>query len=182
MLTFNKTRRTAVLSLLISALSLSAGGPSKIGSPAPELALKDQFEKEFRLSAARGEMLLLVCGDKNGSNFTGNWSNAVRSRFESNGSMPLRIVPIANLSGVPSFLRGLVKKRFVGNDPAAPPKLAILLDWEGDLERLYGFTEDLANVYLIDQSGNLQFVAAGKGTDSETKELVDAIARLLPSK
>lgn len=175
-------RRTIVLTLFVSALTVSAASPSKIGTPAPDLTIKDQYEKEFRVSASRGEILLLVCGDRTGSDFTGNYTDAVQARFGANGSLPLRIVPIANLSSVPSFLQGMVKKRFVGTTESGQPKLPIFLDWEGDLERLFGFTEDVANVYLIDKSGNLQFVAAGKGTEPETKELLQVIARLLATK
>jgi hypothetical protein len=176
------TGRTSVLTLILSAVAVSAASPSKIGTPAPDLVLRDQYEKEFRVSASRGEILLLVCGDRTGSDFTGNYTEAVRNRFESNGSLPLRIIPVANLSAVPSFLQAMVKKRFTGTNQSGQPKLAILLDWEGDLERLFGFTEEMANVYLIDRAGTLQFVGAGKGTEAETKELLNAIARLVATK
>jgi hypothetical protein len=177
---FTKFRKaSAAAAFFALAMAAALQGAGKIGSPAPDLVLKDQFDKEFRVSASRGQVLVLVCGDREGSNYTGAWTEAVTKKFERSGSLPLRIVPIANLSGVPSFLQSFVKKRFVGPDPATQPRLPILLDWEGDLERLYGFAEGLANVYLIDRAGTLQFSGSGKGTEPETRALVDAVSRAL---
>jgi hypothetical protein len=44
--------------------------------------------------------------------------------------------------------------------------------------RIYGFTDDLANVYLIDKKGLLRYTACGKGTPDEARRLLEMIGKL----
>jgi hypothetical protein len=154
-------------------------GGATIGSPAPDLVLKDQYDNDVRLNGFRGETVLLVCGDRNGSEFTGAWAGAVREKFD---STRVRIVHIANLQAVPVFIRGFVKRRFVEPNADGRPKSSVVLDWGGDLPRVFGFREGLANVYLIDRNGVFQFTHAGKGTAEEVAGLLTAIDRTLAVK
>jgi len=86
---------------------------------------------------------------------------------------------MANLGGVPGFMRGFVKGRFKGTTPEGRPKSAVLLDWSGTVARLYGYRDDMTNVYVIDQQGVLRYKAAGRGTSEEVNALLPALDQLL---
>ena len=164
--------------LLLFVPSLSAAS-APLGSAAPDFHLKDQFNNEFRLSDVAGETVLIVCGDREGSKYMNPWGIAVRQKYPSGKSAPVRIVSIANLRGVPAFIRPLVKQTFLKPGPDSKPTPPVLLDWEGQFARLYGFQSQLANVYLIDRTGVLRFVIAGKGTSQETDDLLGALEKVL---
>ena len=55
-------------------------------------------------------------------------------------------------------------------------------DWDAEIAKLYGFTEDLTNVYLIDEQGMLSYRACGKGAPEETRKLLDMIASMRQTK
>lgn len=169
------------LVLLLLALE-PAGGIPRINSRVPELVLQDQYGKQVRLSDFPGRVVLLVCGDRTGSEFTGMWAGPVIEKFGSADGAPVRLLHAANLEAVPSFLQGVVRKRFSQPNPDGSPKKPVLLDWDGRIARLLGFEEGLANVYLIDRAGTLAFIGAGKGTAAEVSALMAAIDSALGAK
>ncbi len=173
--------KTVASLLLILALLPSAGaGQAKVGAPAPDFVLKDQYDQEFKLSQRRGTVLLIIYGDREGSSLIDNWARAVREKYTQER---VKIVPIISFEGVvPWLLRGYAKGKFRGTTPQGQPKSAKLLDWDGALTRQYGSREKLANVYLIDAQGVLQYAAAGKGLTQETEPLRQAIERVLKAK
>jgi hypothetical protein len=158
------------------------GAKPKIGSPVPEFVLQDQYGNQMRPSDFPGRVVLLVCGDRTGSEYIGMWAGPVIDKFGSAPTAPVRVVHAANLEAVPSFLQGIVKKRFSQPNGDGTVKRPVLLDWNGHIARLLGFEEGLANVYLIDRSGMLAFTGAGRGTPAEVAALMEAIDRALGTK
>ena len=161
-----------VFPALVTALSAAV---ASIGSIAPDFAIKDQYDHEVRLSSQRGQPVLLICGDRLGSDYMGAWAAAVRKSAEASS---VKILRIANLRAIPSLLRSYVKRQFLKPRANGKPNSPVVLDWDAEVAGLYGFTEDLTNVYLIDEQGMLRYRAAGKGTPEETRKLVDMIANL----
>jgi hypothetical protein len=145
-----------------------------IGKIAPDFSIKDQFDREVQLSSQRGKPVLLIYGDRLGSDYMGAWAAAVE---DSAIASSIRIIRVANLHAVPSLMRSYVKRQFLKPNPEGKPKSPVLLDWEAGLAKLYGFTEDLTNVYLIDQAGVLRYSACGEGTHEETGRLLEMIAK-----
>lgn len=164
------------IGVLATAVPLPAQAP--VGAPAPDFTLGDQYDSGLTLGSLRGRVVLVVAGDRHGNQYMGAYTHAVRERF---GRDRVRIVRIANLRGVPFFMKGYVRGRFRGTNPDSTPKASVLLDWGGVLARLYGFRESLTNVYLIDRAGVLRYTAAGQGTDSETRALTEALEAVVTS-
>jgi len=168
--------------LLLTPSSLAGTGEAKVGSPAPNFSLQDQYDQEFDLSKYRDTVVLLIYGDREGSEFNGEWLKAVNERYNQPGHAQVKLVLIANLEGVPGFVHGFVKKRFQGTTPQGNPKRSVLLDWEGVVAQLYGFQQGLSNVYLIDHHGLLRYMAAGRGAPQDLEPLFQAIDRVLSTR
>ena len=160
----------AVTMVGLCAAPLPAQAP--LGALAPDFTLRDQYDSALTLGSLRGRVVLVVAVDRHGNQYLGAYTHAVRERF---GRDSVRIVPIANLRGVPFFMKGYVRGRFRGTNPDSTPKSSVFFDWGGVLARLYGFRESLTNVYLIDRAGVLRYTAAGRGTDPETRALTEAL-------
>jgi hypothetical protein len=152
-----------------------AAAAAQIGSVAPDFTLKDQWEHETQLCSQRGKPVLLIYGDRLGSEFMSVWAAAVR---ESPSASSMNVIRIANLRAVPGPFHGFVKRKFQSPNDDGKPKSAVLLDFDGVVAKIYGFTGDLTNVYLIDRKGMLRYTACGKGTPEEARRLLDMIAKL----
>ncbi|HZS46522.1 MAG TPA: redoxin domain-containing protein [Blastocatellia bacterium] len=154
--------------------STAAAAQAALGGPAPDFVLKDQYDHEVRLSQLRGQVVLLVYGDSEGTNFFQSWVATVRQKFPAD---KVRLVPIVNFDGgVPGFMHGHVAGKFQGKTPDGQPKTSKLMDWDGVIAKQYGAVKKLTNVYLVDRQGNLKFTASGKGTADDTEGLMQSIA------
>jgi hypothetical protein len=164
-------------SLILALWQSAAAAQARVGAAAPDFALKDQYDKETKLSQLRGGAVLLVYGDSDGSNFFQNWFAAVRQKFPPDR---VKLIPIINFDGgVPFFMKGNVAGRFQGKTADGQPKTAKLMDWDGLIAKQYGATKKVTNVYLVDSQGALQFSGAGKGVGQETDGLMLALERIL---
>jgi hypothetical protein len=146
-----------------------------IGEAAPEFVSNDQYGQVFRLTAHRSRPVLLICGDRLGSDYMGVWARAVRQSAEAD---TVEVVRVANLHAVPPYFHTFVIHQFQGKNSDGTASSPVLLDWDGVLAKTLGFTDDLTNVYLIDTRGWLSYRASGKGTSDETQKLVAAIGTL----
>ena len=146
-----------------------------VGSMAPDFTIKDQYDHDVRLSSLRGKPVLLIYGDRLGSDYMDAWAAAVRKSAVADS---VNVVRIANLRAVPSLMHSFVRRQFAKPDSQGKPNSPVLLDWDANLAKIYGFTEDLTNVYLIDDKGILRYTANGRGTPEETGRLVDRISNL----
>jgi hypothetical protein len=167
------------LALVVGILAIRpafAAAQTPVGSPAPGFELRDQYDSVFTLGSTHGRVVLLVVGDRHGNQYMGVYTRAVRERF---GRDQVVIVRIANLRGVPFFMKGSVRGRFRGANPDGTPRSPVLFDWGGTIARLYGFRSDLTNVYLIDAGGTLRYAAAGQGAAAEVGRLLEAVERTL---
>jgi len=165
-------RRSSVLHVALLAFALG------IGQPAGPLVLTDQYDHEFHLDDLRGSVVILIVGDRTGSDYMSAWSHGIRARYKAQEYPQLKIVPVANLASVPGFLHGFVKKKFLSKDPAHPAS-PIQLDWQGAVAQRFGFHNGVTNVYVIDRDGVLQYEGSGKGTEAELERLFQGLESLL---
>ena len=129
----------------------------ELGTVAPDFILKDQHDAEFRLSQFRGENVLLFGFDKDSIDHGEIWLNLFLDRYAEG----LRILPIANGSGLPFFARPFLKGKIKADlrEAAAELKLSsLLLDWTGEVSRQYGMPLQRPTVVLIDRAGIIQLV------------------------
>lgn len=158
-------------------LILLAGLPGQAAETALiDFELQDQFKRSHRGDDWHGKMLLLIGSDQKGSQFDAVWEQAIRDSVTGGPDMgSLRIVHVADLRGVPFFLKGVVRKKFP-EDTANP----IILDWKGKFATAYGFEGDKANILVFDRNALLRHQLAVAGIDSQKLgQLVDVVDTLL---
>lgn len=160
--------------LLMSVLSVGAAAQAA-DSALIDFELTDQFEQIHRDDDWRGDALLLIGSDRNGSQFSAAWERAVRENATGLADMgSLRIVHVADVSGVPFFLKSVVRRKFPGD--AGNP---IILDWKGVFAAAYGFEKDKANMLVFDRHAGLRHQVAAAEIDSKKLgELIDVLIAL----
>lgn len=156
------------VAILILLLSVTEGGQSIIGSPAPDFALQDQYDRPFTLRQYEGRVVVFLASDKEGSTQNQPWEKAISERY-GNG---VSVYGIADVRSVPFFLKGRIKSDFKKN------KDGILLDWKGDVFKAYGLAEKVSNVILIDKYGVVRYVYSGAATEKAVERLFSVIDKL----
>lgn len=150
------------INLLLWALLVCVVGQAA-GSVLIEFELNDQFKNIHRDDDWCGDVVLLIGSDQKGSKFDAVWEKAIRDSMTGLVDMEsLRIVHVADVRGVPFFLKGVVRRRFPGGN-ASP----IILDWQGRFATAYGFAKDKANILVFDRQARLQHQIAVEGINSQ---------------
>lgn len=157
------------------AVCTARGSSATIGSAAPDFSINDQYDHPIQLSSYRGKPVLVIYGDRKGSDYMGAWVQSVRPELKAVG---VKIIQAANLKSVPGFMEGFVKRKFLGKTANGQPSAPVILDWNGQIASVYGFRDSVTNVYLIDAHGILRFSASGKGSLEEARPLAEAINAL----
>ncbi len=130
---------------------------------------KMRTEKEFK-----GKPLIAFASDKGGSKYSDARITGIQTGLkEKEGTRPAAVLAVADLSAIPSLMRGAVKRVL-----PKPEKLSLILDWEGVFDKAYGFKENKCNILVFSNSGVLMFQGAvTKVDDEKVGEIVAMIAK-----
>lgn len=166
MINFNKV----FLAFFLMAASFSAalGASNEMIDPvrAPEFELKDQYDKPSTYRFPKQKVTVLTFGDRKGSEQIEGW---VRPLWDKYGDR-IDQRGVAVLSSVPAFARGLVRQIF-----KSQVKFSVLLDWKGDVSKSYGYEGGKANLYVIDQSGQIVLKVTGAASQRELARVFNQI-------
>jgi hypothetical protein len=128
-----------------------------------EFEIPDQFEQIHRRSDYVDSYLVVIGSDRKGSQFNPKWGLAIEEALgERPDRVPVEVVYLADLDGVPGFLKGFIRSKFPED-----PLLWILMDWEGVFSGAYGFERKNSNVLLFSPTGDLLMRAFGREPDPE---------------
>lgn len=147
--------------------------------PAPAIPqrveLSDQYETPHVLTFPTTNVTFLTIADRKGSEQIAGWVTALKARPE----MPVDIRGLADVGGVPGFLRGRIRKRF--QETILYP---VMIDWSGKVCAQFNYVPDQANVYIIDRNGGVVGHFSGKASEASLKEAFVALdkAQLAPAK
>ncbi|MEM8997220.1 MAG: hypothetical protein AAGF23_20725 [Acidobacteriota bacterium] len=123
--------------------------------------LEDQFGEATTSGDLEGRPALVIAADGGGSDFTGPWSAELGEAIAELGlGDRVRILGLADLRSVPSFMRKRVRGTF-----STDPSDATLLDWSGVFAEAYGFEKRHCNLILFDADGAVAQQAAVQGLD-----------------
>ena len=108
--------------------------------------LKDQFDRVYRGRDYGGHIVVLVGSDKDGSQYNGKWSRAIHESLRGEPNLDhVRFLGMADLRGVPFFLKGYVKGKFPRDKDQW-----VLMDWKGRLiHRAHGYEVDDGKLRVI---------------------------------
>ncbi len=134
--------------------------------------IKDQFDKIHTDKDLSNSIVIIFGCDKDGSKYNQIWSKAiVDSLRNEEGFDQLKSLAVADLRGVPFFLKGFVKGKF----PRERGKWA-LMDWEGEFAKSYRFEPKSCNIAVIDRSGVV--VHSMYGQEIDYRKLKAVLERL----
>lgn len=156
-----------VFGILFSGVSIEMMGQS---NTLISFSLEDQFDINYTNAQYEGYYVLLVGGDRKGSDYCFAWSDAIKEKME-NDSMKNKIkaLGIADLKAAPTFFRGFIKGKF-----PKEMKQSVLLDWEGIFSEAYKFHDDVANIIIFNPEGNRIYISIA--TDVEDSQLSEIIS------
>lgn len=115
--------------------------------------LKDQFNNSYTEKDFMNHVVIIVGSDKEGSQYNERWSLAIYdSLIKKNLVDSVRFLPVADLRGIPFFVKSLVRSKF--------PKEKyrwILLDWQGRFAEAYNFTPNASNIIILDKDFKVNY-------------------------
>ncbi len=164
------TRPTAALVLL----ALAGAALAQPAAPEPAaLVLEDQFDRKADLSAYRGAVVVLVYGDRRGTDACKSLGEQLHVCWhpDAKGQPPakaqaapvvgldglapgkaapdVRVIPVACCGKVPGPLRGVIRTQIARGAPDVP----VWLDFADTMKANYGLTAGEPNVVVFDASG-----------------------------
>ncbi len=190
--------KTALLALVLT-LAFGGTGFAQVAPAKPaELVLEDQFERRHDLAAYRGEVVVLVYGDRKGTDACREFGEKLHVLFHpaAAGQPPAkaRTAPVAALQGVPAGRRSpdvvVVPVAAAGSVPAvvrdlirtqvakASPEVPVWLDFSGVMEKEYGLRPGQPNLAVFDAAGRLRLKVNGTPDQPTVDKLVQTIQNL----
>jgi hypothetical protein len=162
-------------SLLLTLLSLLAAPlfAAETNAPFRQLVLRDQFDRQHWFEAGSNAVTVITVADRKGSEQVEGWVRAIKTRYAE------RVVQlgVADVSAVPSPMRAMIRKKFAEQYSATP----VLLDWKGEVTKLFPAQSGVVNVLVVSRSGGLMKTLVGPVSDDGLARLHQAIAPLLPA-
>jgi hypothetical protein len=149
-----RTLKTISCLLLCGCFFGCSGALPRLGS-LMSFELEDQFRNSHSHADFKGRVLVVIGSDRGGASAAENWGKALaRSLKPETDSGRMSLIALADLEGVPFFLKDYVGGKFSKNagDWA-------LMDWKGLFADSYGFIAGNANVLVFDKEGVLVYQA-----------------------
>jgi hypothetical protein len=185
-------------SVVMAALAGATWADPSTPPPRPTIAMEDQFERVHRASDHRGDILVLIYGDRRSADANkalGEWLHVTfhpsarglppaQARRQPVRPLPglapgqrspdVLAVPVACIGNVP----GLVRKLIRGQVRSGSPEVAVWLDFAGQMKDLFGVKSGVPNVAVLDAKGNYRHAVSGKLDARQLAELAEVIEKL----
>ena len=183
------------LALLVSAAVAAAQPPAP--QPVP-LVLEDQFEMLAALADLRGSVVVLVYGDRKGTDACKALGEQLHVLWHPtakglppaeakaapvvglDGLAPgqsapdVRVVPVACCGKVPGPVRGVIRSQVAKGSPDVP----VWLDFGETMKTGFGLTAGEPNVVVFDAAGRLRMRVNGTPDQAALDRLVKAVQGL----
>lgn len=115
--------------------------------------LRDQFNNSYTEKDFTNRIVIIVGSDKEGSQYNERWSLAIYDSLKKENLIDsVRFLPVADLHGVPFFIKSLVRSKF----PRAKHKW-VLLDWKGLFAHAYIFIPKASNIIILDRNSKVVY-------------------------
>jgi hypothetical protein len=172
----NPTAIVLALALALSGELLAESTPEPV-SPL-RFELEDQFGELHTSDQVDSQYLILIGGDRRASEESRQWA-ATAHGFLTDSALNLasvQVVRVADLRGIPAAMKGLVSKKMRGRYSTP-----VLMDWHGDLAGRFGFQPNVANIALIEISGEIVMQMQPElPEEQQIANLKQALAELKP--
>lgn len=166
------TQALALVLLSPTLVSLSAADRTE----ALRFELEDQFGDLHSAADFEGRPVILIGSDRAGRQESQIWAQTVGNLLETDAGLLGRaeILRIADLRGVPRFVKGTVTKQL-----RRGLETSLLLDWDGQVVGFYEFQPEIANVVLLNRDGAVVLrIESGEPQREELEDLKRAMLAL----
>jgi len=187
------------MTLMGSLLALALLTPSDNQPKAmPNVVIADQFEKPRQMASERGDVVVLIYGDRSSANANQALGSALHVAFHpsAKGQTPaksatapvrapadwpaqtpvpdVRVVPIASVGKVPGVVANMIRGQF----KKASPEVPVYLDFEDRMKQHFGLSAGVSNVVIVDTNGMIRAIMHGTFTAEKTTETIKLIEQL----
>jgi hypothetical protein len=133
-----------------------------------DFEIEDQFKVEHDRESLLGTPFCLVGSDRDGKVYNRLWGPAIDDSLMARGiDGEIHHLGLADLRGVPFFLKGFVRGKFPKEDVSP-----ILMDWKGRFPQAFDFMPGECNILVFDERGELLLRHHGKEPDPQGLEKV----------
>ncbi|MCE9531154.1 MAG: hypothetical protein K8T89_08525 [Planctomycetes bacterium] len=193
-------KSTAIWILMGLFVAGSAFGetPPRAEPPKAVLTLEDQFEKKQDISQFRGDVVVILYGDREGMPANRGLGEKLHVHYHptAKGSPPaqankapvvalpgvregvrspdVRVLPIACIGKVPEVVKNLIRARVKKESP----ETLVLLDFEGKMQSQFGMKEGMSNLVVLDALGRVRLRSTGELDAAKFTKLTQAIDSL----
>lgn len=173
--------------------------PAKAAEPkAAELILEDQFSRRQDLAALRGDVAVLVYGDRRGTDACREYGEKLHTLFHPTaaGQPPAKartaavvalpgvaagvrspdvfIIPVAAAGNVPGVVKDLIRTQV----KKASPEVPVWLDFTGVMEKDYGLRAGQVNLAVFDAAGRIRLKVNGTPDEATQTKLLQTLQNL----
>lgn len=186
------------MSLLVLLLGLSFPGSPEVSIP--DVTLEDQFEQLHDVKHHRGDVLVLIYGDRKSADANKALGEQLHVTFHptAKGKSPkeaqkapvtplpdakpgtrspdVLAIPVACIGPVPQLVRKLLRAQIKSGSPDVP----VWLDFGDVMKKHFPFQAGVPNVVVLDKQGRYRYAAAGTPTTdglSKLRSVIDALRR-----
>ena len=191
---FSRDAKRSVFVLLTGALVAFAQPPAMPVA----LVLEDQFDRKTDLADLRGAVVVLVYGDRKGTDACRTlgeqlhvaWHPAAKDQPPAKAQqapvVPLPdlkpgqvspnvlVIPVASCGKVPGGIRGVIR----GQIAKGAPETVVWLDFADAMKAMFGLTAGEPNLAVFDASGRLRMKINGAPDQAATEKLMRGVQAL----
>jgi hypothetical protein len=186
-----------ILSTALAAVVLSATVEAQ---PAPKavLSLPDQFERKHDIAQFRGDVLVILYGDKDGMPANKGLGQRLQLHYhpgakdlpptqahrapvsplpglkEGQRSPDVKVLAVVCFGKTPEAIKNIIRNRVRKESPESP----VLLDFEGKTSAQFGLKEGKPNLAVIDATGQVRLTSAGELDAAAYTKLTETIDSL----
>lgn len=188
-----------LIPLVLAATIPAAHAQQPAAAPKPtELVLEDQFDRKADLSELRGQVVVVVYGDRKATDACRALGESLHVFWhpEAKGQPPRKaqaapvaplenlkpgqaspnvaVVPVACCGKVPGAIRGPIRTQIA----RASPDAVVWLDFADTMKTMFGQTAGEPNLLVFDAAGILRMKLTGTPDEAATGRLVKAVQEL----
>ena len=184
--------------ILLTLLAFTPADAPKVSDRPVELILEDQFGRKQDVAAYRGEVVLMVYGDRRATDACREFGEKLHVLFHPSAAgqaaAKARNAPVAPLQGLPAGRRSpdvvVLPVAAAGNVPGvvrdllrtqvkkASPDVPVWLDFTGAMAEKFGLREAQPNVAVFDAAGRLRLKVNGTPDQPTVEKLLQTVQDL----
>jgi hypothetical protein len=167
-------------------------------APKATLTLPDQFERKQDIAQFRGDVLVILYGDKDGMPANKGLGEKLQLHYhpgakdlpstqahrapvsplpglkEGQRTPDVKVLPVVCFGKTAEVVKNIIRNRVRKESPEAP----VLLDFEGKMVQQFGLKEGRPNLMVIDAAGIVRFKNAGELDAAGYAKLLETIDAL----